>query len=227
MRIIKRGALEQFWQKHPDAKASLEAWYGVVRKANWKTPAEMKQVYRNADLVGRRTVFNIAGNKYRLIARVYSKSLCVVPADALGIRRRGLETMSTTTIDLDEKTYGQLLGRTLPHVIHTDEESERLTNELLRLDERENPSPEEKELAELLTMLIDEYEERRYPIRKASPQRTLQHLMEARSLTQKDLWKIFGSKGITSEVFHGKRSISKTQAKKLAGFFHVSAELFI
>ena len=49
--------------------------------------------------------------------------------------------MSTTTIDLDEKTYGQLLGRTLPHVIHTDEESERLTNELLRLDERENPSP--------------------------------------------------------------------------------------
>jgi hypothetical protein len=62
-----------------------------------------------------------------------------------------------------------------------DEESERLTNELLRLDEHENPSPEEKALAEFLTMLIDEYEERRYPIRKASPQRTLQHLMEART----------------------------------------------
>jgi HTH-type transcriptional regulator/antitoxin HigA len=135
--------------------------------------------------------------------------------------------MSTTTIDLDEKMYGQLLGRTLPHVIHTDEECERLTSELLRLDERENPSPEEKELAELLTVLIDEYEERRYPIRKASPQQTLQHLMEARNLTQKDLWKTFGSKGITSEVFHGKRSISKAQAKKLAEFFHVSAELFI
>jgi mRNA interferase HigB len=70
IRIIKRGALEQFWQTHLDAKASLEAWYGVVRKATWKTPAEMKQVSHNADLVGRRTVFNIAGNKYRLIARV-------------------------------------------------------------------------------------------------------------------------------------------------------------
>ena len=135
--------------------------------------------------------------------------------------------MSTTTIDLDEKTYGQLLGRTLPHVIHTDEECERLTNELLRLDELDSPSPEEKELAELLTVLIDEYEERRYPIPKASPQRTLQHLMEARNLSQKDLWKVFGSKGITSEVFHGKRSISKAQAKKLADYFHVSAELFI
>jgi HTH-type transcriptional regulator/antitoxin HigA len=135
--------------------------------------------------------------------------------------------MSTTTIDLDEKTYGQLLGRTLPHVIHTDEESERLTNELLRLDEREDLSPEETELAELLTVLIDDCEQRRYPIRKSSPQQTLHHLMEARKLAQKDLWKLFGSKGITSEVFHGKRAISKAQAKKLAALFHVTADLFI
>jgi mRNA interferase HigB len=70
MRIIKRAAFMRFWSKHPDAKASLEAWYAVVQKAKWTTPTEMKQVYSNADLVGRRTVFNIAGNKYRLIARV-------------------------------------------------------------------------------------------------------------------------------------------------------------
>lgn len=70
MRIIKRGALVDFWQEHPDAKASLESWYTVVRSASWQTPAEMKAVYRSADIVGRRTVFNIAGNKYRLIARV-------------------------------------------------------------------------------------------------------------------------------------------------------------
>jgi mRNA interferase HigB len=70
MRIIKRGALVQFWRAHPDANAGLESWYGVVRKAAWRTPAELEQVYPNADLVGRRTVLNIAGNKYRLIARV-------------------------------------------------------------------------------------------------------------------------------------------------------------
>ena len=135
--------------------------------------------------------------------------------------------MSITTVDLDEKTYGQLLRRALPHVIRTEAEHARLTDELLRLDEREDLTPEEHELAELLTVLIDEYEERRYPIRKASPQQNLRHLMEARNLTQKDLWRIFGSKGITSEVFHGKRSISKTHAKKLAAFFHVSVDLFI
>ncbi|MFI5093234.1 MAG: helix-turn-helix domain-containing protein [Candidatus Acidiferrum sp.] len=135
--------------------------------------------------------------------------------------------MSTTTIDLDEKTYGQLLRRALPHVIQTDVEYERLTGELLHLDEREDATREEKELAELLTVLIDEYEARRYPIRRSSPRQTLHHLMEARNLTQKDLWKVFGSKGIASEVLHGKRSISKTHAKKLAAFFHVSTDLFI
>jgi mRNA interferase HigB len=70
MRIIKRGALEQLWREHPDAKPGLESWYAVMRKADWKTPAELPQVYPNADLVGRRTVFNVAGNKYRLIARI-------------------------------------------------------------------------------------------------------------------------------------------------------------
>lgn len=138
-----------------------------------------------------------------------------------------MEAMSTTTTDLNEKAYAELLGRALPHVIRTDEDLDRLTAELMRLDDLENPSPEEKELAELLTVLIDEYEERRFPIRKASPRQTLQHLMEARNLTQKDLWKVFGSKGITSEVFHGKRAISKAHARKLAEFFHVSVELFV
>ena len=70
MRIIKRGALVQFWERHPDAKPGLESWYNVMRRAQWQTPAEMKLIYSNADLVGRRTIFNIAGNKYRLIARV-------------------------------------------------------------------------------------------------------------------------------------------------------------
>jgi mRNA interferase HigB len=49
MGITKRAALMRFWRKHPDAKASLEAWYAVVHKAKWTTPMEMKQVYSNAD----------------------------------------------------------------------------------------------------------------------------------------------------------------------------------
>jgi len=133
----------------------------------------------------------------------------------------------STLHQIDEKTYGQLLRRTLPHVIRSEQQYKRLADELMRLDDREAPSREEKELAELLTVLIEEYEGRRFPIRKASPRQTLQHLMEARNLTQKDLWKLLGSKGLTSEIFHGKRAISKAQARKLAAFFRVGLDLFL
>ena len=135
--------------------------------------------------------------------------------------------MTTITVELDPKVYGRLVGRARPQIIRTEEEYERLAEELVKLDETEEISPEEQELAELLTLLIDDYEERRYPVRRSSPQQTLRHLMEVRKLTQKDLWKLFGSKGITSEVFHGKRAISKAQAKKLGEYFSVGADLFI
>jgi HTH-type transcriptional regulator / antitoxin HigA len=55
----------------------------------------------------------------------------------------------------------------------------------------------------------------------------ISHLMEARGLTPKDLWPMFGSKGVASEVLNGKRAVSKAQAKKLAEFFHVSPAVFI
>jgi len=84
--------------------------------------------------------------------------------------------MTTTILKLYKKPYRKLLGRALPHVIHTEEECERLTNELMRFDELTDCSPEEKELARLLTVLIDEHETRRYPIPKASPRRTFSHL---------------------------------------------------
>jgi HTH-type transcriptional regulator/antitoxin HigA len=138
-----------------------------------------------------------------------------------------MEEMSSTALRINDKSYGKLLVRTLPRVIHTEDEYDHFIAELMRLEEVEDLTPEQEGLAELLTVLVEKYEERRYPIRQASPQQVLRHLMEARNLTQKDMLKVFGSKGITSEVLNGKRSISKAHAKKLAKFFHVSAELFI
>ena len=51
--------------------------------------------------------------------------------------------------------------------------------------------------------------------------------MEARDLAQKDIWHLLGSRGVASEVIHGKRAISKSQAKKLAEFFHVTPDIFL
>ena len=72
MRIISRKALRVFWEKHSDARQSLQAWYVDVKKAHWKSPAGIKKVYRNASFVGNnRVVFNIKGNGYRLIVAIH------------------------------------------------------------------------------------------------------------------------------------------------------------
>lgn len=72
MRIISRKTLREFWKKHPDAEQPLRAWYHDVKHADWRSPANIKAVYRNASFVGKnRTVFNIGGNKYRLVVAVH------------------------------------------------------------------------------------------------------------------------------------------------------------
>jgi mRNA interferase HigB len=68
MRIIALKALKDFWKKYPDSEEALKSWYAVTVKADWKTPNEVKATYGNASILqDSRAVFNIAGNKYRLI----------------------------------------------------------------------------------------------------------------------------------------------------------------
>ena len=67
MRVIALRTLRNFWQQHPDAEQTLQAWYQDVRQAAWRTPADIKSVYRNASFVGNnRVVLNVKGNNYRL-----------------------------------------------------------------------------------------------------------------------------------------------------------------
>lgn len=68
MRIISRKRLRDFWIQHPDAQSSLEAWYADVKEAEWKTPADIKNIYSNASIVANnRAVFNI---KDRLVVAI-------------------------------------------------------------------------------------------------------------------------------------------------------------
>jgi mRNA interferase HigB len=73
MRIIARKTLREFWQKreYADAEQPLKAWFREAVKGDWATPAEIKAAYRSASIVAdQRVVFNIAGNKYRLVVKV-------------------------------------------------------------------------------------------------------------------------------------------------------------
>ncbi len=68
MRIIARKTLKEFWENHADARQPLQAWYADVKHVTWEKPSDIKSVYRNASFIeNNRVVFNIKGNKYRLI----------------------------------------------------------------------------------------------------------------------------------------------------------------
>ena len=68
MRIISIKTMKDYWQKEPEAEGELKAWYSEAKNATWKTPADVKAKYRNASILkGGRVVFNICGNKYRLV----------------------------------------------------------------------------------------------------------------------------------------------------------------
>lgn len=62
--------LREFWETYPDAESALQSWYKLAVKAQWRTFAEVRRDFPSADQVKRLTVFNIAGNKYRLVARI-------------------------------------------------------------------------------------------------------------------------------------------------------------
>jgi len=71
MRVISRRPLCEFWAKHPDARVALQAWYAETKNAIWKTPQDIKNRYGSASFPGNdRVVFNICGNKYRLIVLI-------------------------------------------------------------------------------------------------------------------------------------------------------------
>ncbi|MGK7890873.1 MAG: type II toxin-antitoxin system HigB family toxin [Leptolyngbyaceae cyanobacterium] len=70
MRIITRRRLREFWQKHSQAETSLRLWYTRTSSAQWQSLTDVRQVFRSADQVGNFTVFNIAGNNYRLITLI-------------------------------------------------------------------------------------------------------------------------------------------------------------
>ena len=128
---------------------------------------------------------------------------------------------------IDRQKYGRLLARALPAIIETEAENEHFLGEIEKLIDKEERSPEEDKLLDLMTTLVEVFEEKNYPIPDAPPHEALRELMRSRGLKQRDLLGIFGSDGIASEVVNGKRNISRTHAKALAEYFHVPVELFI
>jgi len=124
--------------------------------------------------------------------------------------------------------YAALLSSALPAVIRSEAENERYTDLLEELDGKgSRMTAAERRMAELLTLLIEDFEEKHYSFKTASPIEVINELMLANSLKQKDLVDIFGTPSIVSEVLNGKRKLTTEHIRRLSRRFHVSPEVFI
>lgn len=120
----------------------------------------------------------------------------------------------------------EMIRRGAPRIIRTDKELEEYTEALFKLTEKPDPTPDEEEAIELVSLLIDRYESQRYPIPEAEPADVLRFLLEHNSLSQRDIAPELGSESTVSLVLSGKRKLNRDHIERLSRRFGVSPAVF-
>lgn len=121
----------------------------------------------------------------------------------------------------------KMIAKGAPHVIHNDEELAAYTSALFQLTALENPTRSEAEAIELLTLLIERYEETHYPIPAADAVSVVRFLLEHQNLTQRDLIPQFGSESAVSMFLARQRKLTLDQVRKLSARFKLPADVFV
>ena len=129
--------------------------------------------------------------------------------------------MSTTLANPTE-----MIRQGAPRLIHSDEELEEYTQALFALTAKADPTPEEEEAIELMTLLVERYEQERYPIPAAEPADVLRFLLEHNGLSQRDIAPALGSESTVSLVLSGKRHLNREHIARLSRRFNVSPAVF-
>jgi len=126
------------------------------------------------------------------------------------------------------REYGALLDERRPRVIKTKRAYEDALAEARKLMESEDLPPAQAAYFDLLTALIEKYEDEHFDLpRAATPAEALRELVAERQMTVTELGKIINSKGTASQMLSGERSISKEAAKRFAQYFRVPVTLFL
>jgi HTH-type transcriptional regulator / antitoxin HigA len=178
MRVLVKKHLIQFWVVHKSAEQALRAWYDEAISANWQSPQDIKNHYRNASFVrNNRVVFNIKGNDCRLIAAVAYRISVLYMKDLRPIRT--------------EEDYLSALA----------EASDFVDHEPL-------PGTKKADRFEMLIMLIEAYEAKHYEIAPPDPIEAIKFHMEQAGLTPKDLQPMIGGLNHVYEILNRKRPLT-------------------
>src|ERR1700723_14806 len=121
----------------------------------------------------------------------------------------------------------KMIAKGAPHVIHNDAELQSYTDALFKLTALEKPSPSEMEAIELLSLLVERYEDEHWPSTEIDPISVVRYLIEKRNLTQRSLVPEFGSESAVSMFLSGQRSLTIDQVQKLCARFKLTAAVFI
>jgi len=138
-----------------------------------------------------------------------------------------MRVRTTRRKTLNPETYLKLLSQALPIPPETEADNERLIELLSGIDERDKVTAEEAAFAELLAIVIEDFENRHYSLPLVPPHLAIQALMEDRGLQHKDIAELVGNKGLTTEIIAGRRKVSKAVAKRLSQHLAVPVELFL
>ena len=167
MRVITRKRLNEFAKIHPDTKNALAQWYQLVKANKFSSFAELRQIFPSADQVGKLTVFNIGGNKVRLIAAIHynrKKNLYSCSVNSSRIRSKKMERIMPTLNITQTITAWSSIAENI-FVPHTEEEYEHLVNILDTLIDQigEDETHPLASLMEVIGVLIENYENEHTP----------------------------------------------------------------
>lgn len=120
----------------------------------------------------------------------------------------------------------EMIRRGAPRLIHSDEELAEYTQALFELTAKADPSPDEEEAVELMTLLVERYESKRYTVPLAEPADVLRYLLDRNGLSQRDIAPELGSESTVSLILSGKRQLNRDHIARLSRRFSVSPAVF-
>jgi len=122
--------------------------------------------------------------------------------------------------------YATLLSETRPEVVRDERQNQTYLRRLEQLTGKKSVTRAEAKLIELLTVLIEDFESRAYPVPEADAVDIIRHLMEAHQLRQKDLVDVFGTESIVSDILNRRRKLTTEHIRRLSRRFGVSPAVF-
>lgn len=218
MRIIALSTLKAFWKTlgYADAEQPLLAWNRFVLNADWASPADVKRDLRNASILqDGRVIFNIAGNKYRLVVWV-NYSYRVVYIRFIGTQEQ-YDAIAPQTI------WGTTMK--ISPIRNEDDYREALRQIETLMGAQENTP--DGDMLDVLVTLVEAYERKHYPMELPDPIEAIKFYMEQNGMTPKDLEPAIGRKNRVYEILNYRRPLTLKMIRNLHGQFGIPAESLI